>query len=123
MVATTCNAGANDKSHLKSTLATCLGVSVTSDPDYLADDHVCALTYAGVEGWSDLVSLSKEDILSLTTDGNTSLQLIKKRKLACLVAYYHITSCEMNGPLDPTSITKARFMTGSKLVNTDWNKK
>ena len=109
MVATTHNAGANDKSHLKSTLATCLGVTVTSDADYLADDHVRALTYTGVEGWSDLVSLSKEDILSLTINGNTPLQLIKKRKLACLVAYYHITSREMKGPVDPTSITKALY--------------
>ena len=109
MVAATCNAGANDKSHLKTTLATCLNVTVTSDANYLADDHVHALTYAGVEGWSDLVSLSKEDVLSLMIDGNTPLQLIKKWKLACLVAYYHITSHEMNGPLDPTSITKALY--------------
>ena len=109
MVAVTRTAGANDKSRLKTTLATCLGVTVTSDADNLADDHVHALTYAGVEGWSDLVSLSKEDISSLTTNGNTPLQLIKKRKLACLVAYYHITSREINGPLDPTSITKALY--------------
>ena len=122
MVATTRNAGANDKSRLKSTLATCLGVTVTSDADYAADDHVCTLTYAGVKGWSDLVSLSKEDILSLTTDGNTPLQLIKKWKLACLVAYYHITSREMNGPLDPTSITKALY-DGFRVGNTDRNKK
>ena len=55
MVADTRNTGANDKSRLKTTLATCLNVTVTSDADYLADDHVRALTYAGVEGWSDQI--------------------------------------------------------------------
>ena len=81
-----------DAEKLKHALTHFLNVDIAT---YETRDEVKALSAAGVTRWSDFVFLSEKDIDSLVVPADdpneppTRLQIIKRRSLICLLAFYH----------------------------------
>ena len=99
-----------EHARLRRTLAEMLRVDDSLAVTYYADPKVAALRAAGITGWTDFISCSKQDIADLTVPdgvgGHHPLPLMEKRKLTILLALYHKICGDAKKLLSPLGLTK-----------------
>jgi len=104
----------SDKAKLKHVLTVCVGVP---NIGYDASDVVLPLTQAGIIGFTDLISLSDDDLSTITIPTNDPkdyqlpLPVIARRKIMIAVAFFHSASRTHKGPVNIMQLTKVMFDT------------
>ena len=102
-----------EHARLRRTLAAILKVDDSDAVTYYGDPKVAALRAAGITGWTDFISCSKQDIVDLTVPdgvgGHRPLPLMEKRKLTILLALYHKICGDAKKLLSPLGLTKKRY--------------
>ena len=104
---TTRSTDAEDTAKLKHACVHLLGINSTT---YDVDPLTKALKKDGVLTFSDFVSLSEQDIMSLSdVNSGDPLPLATRRKLVIVLAFYQVHSCQSRGPINIKGVTKDKY--------------